>query len=207
MSTARTAERATAQQGESRAAARMVTWQGCSVPRLEQVRVLVSEHKLRASGRIVASGPAEQFNGSFELSVGEDGAVTRLLLRTATVAEERHVSLSRSSDGVWMVDRGHGGERADFDGAVDVDVEFAVLFAAIPVRRLGLHREPGEAELPVVRVSLPDLDVTVVRRGYRTASVGDGGSVVAIRAEDGEQDVTVDAEGLVVDYPDVAQRI
>ncbi|MEJ2852810.1 MULTISPECIES: putative glycolipid-binding domain-containing protein [unclassified Saccharothrix] len=207
MNSFNTAERAT-QTGETRSpSAQIVTWQGYDVPRLEQVRFLLSEHKLRASGRIVTAGPSEQFSGSFEVSVGETGNVTRLLLRTATVSEERQISVSRSSEGAWLVDYGQGAERADFDGAVDVDVQSAVLFNAIPVRRLNLHLEPGEHELPVVYVTLPDLSVKLVRQKYRTVSVGDEHSVVSFESGDFQQDITVDRAGLVVDYPGIAYRI
>ncbi|MBW4719692.1 putative glycolipid-binding domain-containing protein [Saccharothrix obliqua] len=194
--------------GEARTpAARIVTWRGYDAPRLEQVRYLLTERKARASGRIVAAGPDEQFSASFEVSVGETGAVTRLLLRTATVSEERQISVSRSSEGVWLVDSGSGAERADFDGALDVDVQSAVLFNAIPIRRLGLHREPGEHVLPVVYVSLPDLEVRLLRQAYRTVSVGEDRSVVAYESGDYRQDITVDRDGLVLDYPGVAHRI
>lgn len=207
MNSFNTAERVP-QTGEARSpSAQIVTWQGYDVPRLEQVRFLLSERKLRASGRIVTAGPEEQFSGSFEVSVGETGNVTRLLLRTATVSEERQISVSRSSEGAWLVDYGQGAERADFDGAVDVDVQSAVLFNAIPVRRLNLQLEPGEHELPVVYVTLPDLSVRLVRQKYRTVSVGEEHSVVSFESGDFQQDITVDRTGLVVDYPGIAYRI
>lgn len=185
----------------------MVTWQGYHEPRLEQVRLLLSDQRLRASGRLVSAGPSGQFSASFELSVDEFGMVNRLLLRSATAEEERQISVSHTKDGAWLVDHGQGAERADFDGAVDVDVEFVVLFNSIPIRRLGLHREAGEHQLPVVRVSLPDLSVRVVPQTYRTVSVGDDLSVVNFASTDFAADLTVDPRGLVVDYPLVARRI
>ncbi|MBB5958921.1 hypothetical protein FHS29_005530 [Saccharothrix tamanrassetensis] len=207
MNSFNTAERV-APAGETRSpSAQMVTWQGYDAPRLEQVRFLLSERKLRASGRLVTAGPDQQYSGSFEVSVGETGAVTRLLLRTATVSEERQISVSRSSEGVWLVDAGSGAERADFDGAVDVDVQFAVLFNAIPIRRLNLQNEPGEHELPVVYVTLPDLTVRLVRQTYRTVSVDEERSVVSFESGDFQQDITVDKAGLVLDYPGIAHRI
>ena len=186
----------------------MVTWQGYHEPRLEQVRILLSaDQRLRASGRLVAAGPREQFSASFELAVGEGGQVKRVLLRTATVEEERQVSVARSDDGAWLVDHGKGAERHTFDGALDVDVQFSVLFNAIPIRRLGLHRESGEHDLPVVKVSLPDLTVEAVRQTYRTVSVGDSESVVRFESGDFAQDITVDANGIVRDYPEISYRI
>ncbi|SDO95344.1 putative glycolipid-binding domain-containing protein [Lentzea jiangxiensis] len=186
----------------------MFTWQGIHEPRLEQVRLLLSnDQRLRASGRLVAAGPDEQFNASFEVSVGESGQVTRLLLRTATVLEERQCSLSRTEDGAWLVDHGQGSKRETFNDALDVDVQFAVLFNAIPIRRLGLHREPGEHALPVVRVSLPDLSVRAVTQTYKTVSVADDVSVVRFKSGGFEQNIKVDANGLVVEYPLISKRI
>ncbi|MEV6711936.1 putative glycolipid-binding domain-containing protein [Lentzea sp. NPDC051208] len=186
----------------------MFTWQGIHEPRLEQVRLLLSsDQRLRASGRLVAAGPDEQFNASFEVSVGESGQVNRLLLRTATVLEERQCSLSRTEDGAWLVDHGQGSKRETFNDALDVDVQFAVLFNAIPIRRLGLHREPGEHALPVVRVSLPDLTVKAVTQTYKTVSVGDEVSVVRFKSGGFEQNIKVDPNGLVVEYPLISKRI
>ena len=187
----------------------MITWQGIHEPRLEQVRLLLSsDQRLRASGRLVAAGPDEQFNASFEVSVGESGQVNRLLLRTATVLEERQCSLSRTEDGAWLVDHGQGSKRETFNDALDVDVQFAVLFNAIPIRRLGLHREEGgEHALPVVRVNLPDLSVKAVTQTYKTVSVGDDVSVVRFKSGGFEQNIKVDANGLVVEYPLISKRI
>lgn len=186
----------------------MITWQGLHEPRLEQVRLLLSnDQRLRATGRLVAAGPDEQFNASFEVSVGESGQVNRLLLRTATVLEERQCSLSRTEDGAWLVDHGQGSKRETFNGALDVDVQFAVLFNAIPIRRLGLHREASEHTLPVVRVSLPDLSVRAVTHTYKTVSVGDDVSVVRFKSGGFDQNIKVDANGLVVDYPLISKRI
>ncbi|MFI6100909.1 putative glycolipid-binding domain-containing protein [Lentzea sp. NPDC051213] len=186
----------------------MITWQGIHEPRLEQVRLLLSsDQRLRATGRLVAAGPDEHFNASFEVSVGESGQVNRLLLRTATVLEERQCSLSRTEDGAWLVDHGQGSKRETFNDALDVDVQFSVLFNAIPIRRLGLHRSEGEHNLPVVRVSLPDLSVKAVTQTYKTVSVGDDVSVVRFKSGGFEQNIKVDPNGLVVEYPLISKRI
>lgn len=189
----------------------MVTWQGTdpATPRLESVRLLLSGQRIRASGRMVSAAgtDTEAHSASFELSVTEVGTVSRLLLRTTTAEEERQISLSRTEDGVWLADLGEGTDRTDFDGAVDVDVQGAVLFNTLPIRRLGLHREVGEHELPMVFVTLPDLSVRLVRQTYRTVSVGERHSVVNYSSNGFAADLVVDADGLVVEYPGLATRL
>lgn len=189
----------------------MMTWQGVTAPYLESVRLLVSDGRLRASGRIVAAAnPARStsaFNASFELTVARGGNVGKGLLRTITADEERQVSVGRTEDGVWLVDRGDGTRRDEFDGAADVDVAGAVTFTALPIRRLGLHRQPGEHVLPVLYVSMPDLTVSLVHQTYRTVSVSDEGAVVHYSVPGFSADLTVDRDGLVVDYPGIATRV
>jgi hypothetical protein len=187
----------------------MLTWQGVSSPRLESVRLLLAEERLRASGRVIASatGDGAPYSASFELTVNAAGVVSRLLLRSSTAEDERQVSLNRSEDGVWLVDHGSGVERTEFGGAVDVDVEGLVLFNTLPLRRLGLHRMPGDHDLPVVFVSLPDLSSRLVRQNYRTVSVGDHSSVVHYSCDAFEAELTVDVDGLVLEYPGLSRRV
>ncbi|MBP2321563.1 hypothetical protein JOF56_001948 [Kibdelosporangium banguiense] len=187
----------------------ILTWQGVGAPRLESVRLLVADNRLKASGRLIAAadGGDEAFSTSFEAATDASGAFSRLLIRATTAEDECQISVSRTRDGVWLVDRGQGAERSAFDGALEVDVAGAVLFNALPIRRLNLHREAGEHELSVVYVSLPDLKVRVSRQTYTTVSIGEQSSVVNYRDETFSADMTVDSSGFVLEYPGLARRV
>jgi hypothetical protein len=116
------------------------------------------------------------------------------------------VTVSRSEESNWLIDHGGGARRTGFEGAVDVDLAFSPLFNALPVRRLGMHRNVGEHDLRVVFVSLPSLHVELVHQTYRTVSVGER-PVVAFSSGSFGAELTLDAEGLVVDYPGLARRL
>jgi uncharacterized protein len=191
----------------------MLTWQRLASPSLESVRLQFSEGRLRASGRIVAAAndaqDIEAFNASFIASVERAEEAGRLMFRTTTADEERQITLSRTGDGIWLIDHGDGTtQRNAFEGAIDVDIAGAVTFNALPVRRLGLHRNAAEHELPVLCVSLPDLTVRLARQTYRTVSLSDGGGAVINYSEPGyNEDITVDHDGMVIDFPGRARRI
>jgi uncharacterized protein len=190
----------------------MLTWQRVEAPSLESVRLLYSEGRLRASGRIVAAANAaegiEAFNASFIASVERADEAGRLLVRTTTADEERQITLSRTEDGIWLIDHGDGTtQRNAFDGAVDVDVTGTVTFTALPVRRLGLHRDAAEHELPVLCVSLPDLTVRLSRQTYRTVSSSADGAVINYSEPGYAEDITVDRDGMVIDFPGRARRV
>jgi uncharacterized protein len=184
----------------------VVTWQGTTRTSLESVRLFVSDGRLRASGRLIVAQD-RPFSSSFEFTVARSGDVGRGLLRTTAADTERSISVGRTQDGMWLIDRGEGAERNAFDGAVDVDVAGSVTFTALPIRRLGLHREPGEAELPVLYISTPDLTVTLVRQTYRTVSITEDGAVINYKDAHRDADIVVDSDGLPVTYPDVATRL
>jgi uncharacterized protein len=185
----------------------IVTWQGTNRTSLESVRLFVSDGRLRASGRIVVATDAP-FSSSFEFTVARSGDMGKGLLRTTAADTERQISVGRTSDGIWLIDRGEGAtERNEFDGALDIDVAGSVTFTALPIRRLGLHRTPGEAELPVLYISMPDLTVTLVRQTYRTVSITENGAVINYTDANRSADIVVDTDGLPVTYPDVAQRL
>jgi hypothetical protein len=183
----------------------IVTWQGTARTSLEQVRLSVRDGRLRASGRLVVASESP-FSASFEFSAARFGDVGRGLLRT-TSDTERQISVRRTEDGIWLIDRGEGVERSEFDGATDVDVAGAVTFTALPIRRLGLHRKMGEAELPVLYISTPDLSVSIVRQTYRTVEITDTGAVINYKDEHRDADIVVDSDGLPLTYPGVADRL
>jgi hypothetical protein len=191
------------------ALATMLTWGGVDASRLEAVRVVVGDRGIRATGSVIAAATdaVPAYSASYSLSTDEAGVIGRFTVRTTTSAGEQHVTLSRSEEGIWLVDHGSGVARTEFDGAVDVDLAGSPLLAALPMRRLGLHRLPSEHELPMVFVDLPSLDVELTQQTYRTVSVGPERSVVCFATARRQAELTVDADGLVIDYPGLARRL
>lgn len=190
----------------------LLTWQGPGEHRLDAARLVIGDRRLRAIGRVVAgpAGDAAAYYAAYELALDDAGAVSRLSVFSTTAEEERQVTLSRSGEGIWLVEHDQQGEvaqRSEFEGALDVDVQDCALFNTLPIRRLGLHQEPLTVELPVLYVELPELTVELVKQTYRTISVTDDGAVIEYAAGDFRAELTVDRDGLVLDYPGLAHRI
>ncbi|HEX8761468.1 MAG TPA: putative glycolipid-binding domain-containing protein [Pseudonocardiaceae bacterium] len=207
-------------------ATRMLAWAGMDGLRLEAARVVLGGRSMRASGSLVSARQegAEPYSASYSLATDDNGVVQRLTVRTIQAQGEQYVSLTRSEEGIWLVDRvdhGAGTVRTHFGGALDVDLAFCTLFKALPVRRLSLHRVPAQHDLgqqgstqqdltqyddlSLAFVSLPGLEVSCVRQSYRTVAVGDT-TAVNIASDLFEAELTVDADGLVLEYPGLARR-
>ena len=186
---------------------KMVAWAGVDCLRVEAVRVLLGERGLRATGSLVScrQDSIEAYSASYTLTTDEAGVVQRLTVRTVREKGEQAVTLTRSEEGIWLVDHGQGAARTNFGGALDVDLQFSPLFNALPVRRLNLHRLAAKHELAMVFVSLPELEVRRVAQTYRTVSLGEP-AMVSLSSDSLETELTVDADGLVLDYPGLARR-
>ncbi|MBN9736373.1 MULTISPECIES: putative glycolipid-binding domain-containing protein [unclassified Pseudonocardia] len=176
---------------------------------LESARITVAGGGFRAVGRMIRGTPEGVLTASYRLVVAADGALSRLAVDVATAEGEQQLTISRSTDGVWLVDDGSGGTRGAFSGARDVDLAFSPVFNALPIRRLGLHRDPAEHVLPMVFVDLPTLAVEATEQTYRTvrSASAAGPAVVGFAAGDVAADMTVDADGFVLDYPGIATRV
>jgi uncharacterized protein len=183
----------------------VLTWRAHDVPRMESARVQLSNNRIKAYGRIVAAATATHpaFSASYDLVTDESGATKRLSLTVTLAERERQLSIARDEENMWLV-QDHSGQtnRAAYDGALDVDVIFSPLFNTLPIRRTGLHRRSESMSIPVVYVSLPDLAVNPVTISYSSASDG-----IKLHSPMADTTVTVDAEGFILDYPGLAERI
>ncbi|WP_129977796.1 putative glycolipid-binding domain-containing protein [Rhodococcus sp. Q1] len=182
----------------------LLTWRAVDVPRMESVRVQLSGRRIKASGRIVAAECTDHpaFSASYDLVTDENGVTRRLSVRTTLAAGERHMSLTRSEEGIWMSDNGINHQRSTFGGALDADVVFSPFFNALPIRRHDLQTGAADVEVPVVYVNLIDLSIEEATVVYSSAS--DGIHVLSPRSS---SSVTVDKDGFVLEYRGRASRI
>jgi hypothetical protein len=183
----------------------ILTWRAHDDPRMESVRVQLSGNRIKAYGRIVsaATDSIPAFSASYDLVTDESGATKRLSLTVTMAQRERQLSIARDEENMWLV-QDHSGitSHAAYDGALDVDVVFSPFFNALPIRRTGLHQRADSVNLSVVYVWLPDLTVTGLSIGYDSAEDG-----IKLHSPVADTTVTVDADGFIVDYPGLAERI
>ena len=173
---------------------------------MESTRVQLSGNRIKASGRIVAATSATHpaFSASYDLVTDESGATKRLSLIVTVAERDRQLSIARDEENMWLVSDHRGQSRGSYDGAIDVDVVFSPFFNALPVRRTGLHRRVDSVTLPVVYVTLPELTVKPASIGYSSAGPGAG---IELNSPVAQTTITVDENGLIVEYPGLAERI
>ncbi len=172
---------------------------------MESVRVQLSGNRIKAYGRIVSAATATTpaFSASYDLVTDESGATKRLSMTVTLAERERQLSIARDEENMWLV-QDHAGQtsRAAYDGALDVDVVFSPFFNALPIRRTGLFRRTDSVTLPVVYVWLPELVVKPATIAYTSGANG-----ITLHSPVADTTISVDADGFIVDYPGLAERI
>ena len=182
----------------------ILTWRAHDVPRMESVRVQLSGNRIKAAGRIIGAACSDHpaFSASYDLVTDEYGVTKRLSVRTSLASGDRQASVSRDDEGYWMVENSTSHQRSTYSGALDVDMVLSPFFNTLPIRRFGLHTQVQDIEVPTVYVNVLDLSIQEATLTYSSGSEG-----IHVISPVSTSSVTVDADGFVVDYPGLAERI
>jgi hypothetical protein len=184
---------------------RQVMWQAWTGHGLELLRVREDAGGVRAESVAIGLGGGRAYTVRYAL--GCDTGWRVRTLEAWTLGDE-HASLALSSDGSGRWTGPDGTYHPSLDGCFDVDLPSTVFTNTLPIRRLGMV--PGwSEELSVVYIGVPDLTLSVARQRYTCLTWGADGGRYRFESlgADFTAEITLDADGLVVEYPRIARRV
>lgn len=158
--------------------------------------------RLRAEGRACGLVPSPYWV-TYNLETGSAYETTLIAVQTRWNGGSEMVEL-RCDGGSWEV---NGRPRPDLDGAIDCDLAACPLTNTMPVLRHGLQRAPGDESLVMAFIEIPSLRVVASAQRYTHLRMSDAGAIVRYRSGAFQSDLTIDAEGFVVEYPQLGRRI
>ena len=170
---------------------RVLVWLGLGAFRAEVAHVELEGDRLFARGTQIGIDP-EPYEVRYELETGAGFVTERLLLESRTRGGVNSLELVRGSS-------------AELDWGPDCDLGFSPLTNTMPVLRHGLHRGGGALDLVMAWVSVPDLTVHRAAQRYTFLEPG----LVRYEGVDSgfTADLVLDADGFVVRYPGLAERV
>ncbi len=188
----------------------MLSWQSQKHTRFETVRVVLTERGVRANGYIVQAED-DSFGASYTVLADASGRARRLTVQSDSAEGERHLALTRTPGGPWVVESTAGSQPLfALDAAQDLEIETSAFTVGLALRRLAGPKGDGRITLQhqpqyltVGCISLPTLEVRVVRHEYTFRE----GSAVSYRGLMGDTDLTLDSHCFVVDFPGLATRL
>jgi uncharacterized protein len=170
-------------------ARRLVVWESVGAWRVEVAQVELDAGGLRATGTQIGA----DYRLDYRLDARDGFRTRRLELALATEDGDR--TLVVGPDDAWV------------EGAVDCDLGFSPLTNAMPVARTGLRERAGAEDFLMAWVAVPELEIHASAQRYEHVRPGvvryvDRGAFAGFTAE-----LTFDADGLVVDYPELARKV
>ena len=168
---------------------------------VEFVETTLSPRALTAKGVAIGTEPYP-YRLDYSLETGGDFVTSNLVVAVSGEGLEGTLDLWRSTDGAWSA---RGAVLPSLEGALDCDLGLCPLTNTMPVLRHGLLDGSDTADFLMAWVSVPDLSVHAAPQRY--TALGNG--IVRFESLDSPftADVSFDADGLVVDYPQLARRL
>ena len=166
------------------------------------------EHLVLHEGpdRIVAEAVISATVGAYHFAVAYriecDGGWRVKTMRARVIGADPAIDLTGDGAGRWRNSTGLA--LPDLDGAIDVDLSITPFTNTLPIRRLDLA-EGQQAEIRVVYLGFPDLNLTIDRQRYTCLKRNQ----YRYESLDSEftRDIDIDADGLVVTYPGLFRRV
>jgi len=184
---------------------------------VEFAEVELGPDRLAAKGVAIGTSPVP-YRLDYELETKVGFVTSRLLVTSSGQGWRRALDLRRAPAGAWKIladEEGEadlpsgGGDATALEGAFDCDLGLSPVTNLMPVLRHGLLEGGGPVELITAWVSVPDLSVRPDGQRYSFLRAGADHKMLRYEATDGTfgADITVDREGLVLDYPGIARRL
>jgi uncharacterized protein len=180
---------------------RALVWHGVEEWLAEHAQIDLYDDGVLATGVQLGVTP-EPYLLEYRLDAPSDWITRRLEIEASGAGWRRGLTLERDGAGRWTADGEHLPAVA---GALDCDLAFSPLTNLMPVRRSALHERAGAEDFVMAWVSVPDLEVRASPQRYEHVRPG----VVRYVSLDGDftAELELDADGFVVRYPRLAERV
>lgn len=187
------------------APARRLVWQAWTGVGLESCRVATGPEGVRAESVALGVEAGQAWSVRYTLRCDPDWRTRELVVASL---EGDGAALHLVGDGTGRWTGPDGAWLPALAGCLDVDLTSTVFTNTLPIRRLGTVAGRS-AEIMVVYVTVPGLAVSLAHQRYDCLGWGPDGGRYRFEAPASGfvAEITVDADGLVVDYPDVARRV
>jgi uncharacterized protein len=184
---------------------RKVIWSNLTDTGLEHLHLSGGNNEVFADGIVLGVKEDISYRVHYQVRCDSNWQVRKVFVKSFD-ENERIIDLTADGLGNWTDE--FGAEISEFAGCLDVDISITPFTNTLPVRRLNLNR--GEsAELKVVYVAVPEMQLSVEHQRYTFVERNGTANRYKFESLDGEFTaiISVDADGLVEDYPELFRRV
>ncbi|MEJ7902427.1 MAG: putative glycolipid-binding domain-containing protein [Thermomicrobiales bacterium] len=182
---------------------REIIWRSDDGIGAEYLLLSETESGIVADSVVFASRDAEPSRTSYRAEMDLEWHIRSISVTVEQAGEtERILELRSDGTGHWR--DGDGQSLPQFDGCLDIDISATPFTNTLPIRRLRL--QPGQVEpITVLFIHVPTLRIEPWDQRY-TGLTDDTVRYESV-GTDFRRELTIDGDGLVVDYPGLFQRV
>ena len=182
-----------------------VFWRPLDEIGLEHLLLSMSDDGIRADGMILQTkagrGP---FRARYRIEAGPDWTMRACHIRVEEPGRpERRLDLRVDGESRWR-DEATGNPLPALEGCREVDIQVSPFTNSLPIGRLKLAADEAR-EILAAYITVPEITLSrapqrytrLARDRYRYEGLGTGFAA----------DLSIDADGLVLDYPGIFQRV
>ncbi len=180
-------------------------WSNQADTGLEHFYLQRGDDEITADGIVIGVEENVAFRIRYKISCDLRWHVRKVVVKSL---DENEQAISFVSDGFGNWTNESGTPMSELQGCFDVDITATPFTNTLPIRRLNLIS--GEfAEIKVVYFTIPEMRVSVEPQRYTCLETNSAGGKYKFESlNDGFTAViTVDADGLVEDYPQLFKRV
>jgi hypothetical protein len=195
-------------------------WRGLDEWRVEAVTVELGPDGYLATGTQIGSEPVA-YQLDYRLAASRNFVTRELEITAVGDGWRRELELRHDGHGKWTCEaraRGDldlpapGCDASVLEGALDCDIGRSPLTNMLPIRRSGLQHRQGAEDYLMAWVSVPNLRVVASPQRYEHVLRREDGSSVVRYVDRGlfegfTAELELDANGFVVLYPGLAERV
>lgn len=177
-------------------------WEG---PGLEHLHLTLPPGRVLADGVIIGIAGGMPFRVRYVIRCDESWRVREVRVSLLDAGEPA-IALLTGGDGHWTTDLGES--LPDLDGCLDIDLTATPFTNTLPIRRLRLQLGDS-ADLLVAYLNVPEFRLETARQRYTCLEAGPDRSRYRFETLPCgfTAEILVDADGLVIDYPELFQRV
>jgi hypothetical protein len=182
----------------------MMIWAVDAIAGFDTAWVSIGGDRMSADGQQAGLKPVPYWV-RYHLETGDRFVTARMSLESRWQGGSATLDLRRDEQGRWTAD---AEPRPDLDGALDLDLAACPLTNTMPILRHRLHTGEGDHDFLMAFIEVPSLQVDTFRQHYtHLRRLNGGGAIVRYRSGSFHSDLTIDADGFVVEYPKLGRRV
>jgi hypothetical protein len=184
-----------------------VVWKPVEYEGMEYLALDMSENGVYAHSVALGVESGAAFRVDYAVTCGKDYATLEVNLSNGIYAPfHRALRLTSDGQGNWFDQMQK--PLPELEGCIDVDITATPFTNTLPIKRIDW--KVGQSEMfRMAWISVPELTVTPNRQRYTCLEKTADGAKFRFESPDinFEAVITVDADGLVVDYPGLFKRV